>query len=326
MNAKGSHRITECMIAALWMAMAVSVIATDPIREIPNNQNSADSDGVIQISLPTSENIERADLYFRVPIDDSEDTAGKATRTVQNKVRGILMLVPGRNGNGRDLITRTDWHTFADKNHLILCGVSFASDRSLVERSYSNARSGSGKTVLGAIDSFVRGRDFGTAPEEELPIYLYGFSAGARFSASFVDLYAHRIGAWCAYAVGRWEPAFEAGTMPPGIVASGEYDAGCYHASLLYFQEGRKMNKPWVWLSLKEVGHQWSPKLDEFVRAYFHGILQVKNRDQFVREGHFRDIDTKKKLSDEEVCAWPIFATWLPKGKLAEHWLEIHHP
>lgn len=278
-----------------------------------------DAQGIALITLPTSETIERADLYFREP-HLPDDAAAKGH---QPTYRAILVLVPGRNGNGRNLIAREDWQTFADENHLLLCGVSFASDNRFVETSYSNAQSGSGEMILTAIDHFVASKQ---PRQQKLPIYLFGFSAGARFTASFVDLYPQRIGAWCAYSVGRWEPASETKIMPPGIVVSGEYDAGCYHASLLYFQEGRKHGKPWMWLSLKETGHQLSPQLDDFVRAYFHEVIGLDDRNRFVSEGHYRDIDTKKMLTEEQMQAWPIFATWLPKGNLAERWLKVHHP
>ena len=190
----------------------------------------------MKLEFPPTPAIERADLNFRAPISECSSAY---------EPKGILILVPGRNGNGRDLIIRDEWTHFADTHHLALCGLSFSSPKDRIEDSYSNAHSGSGDLLLAGLTQFL-----GQEKAQTLPLLIYGFSAGARFTASFVDAHPDRVLSWCGYAVGRWEDLRSTGRpFPPGLVACGEWDAGCYHASLIHFQKGRKLGQPWMSVS-----------------------------------------------------------------------------
>ncbi|NRB76396.1 MAG: hypothetical protein HRU46_18705 [Verrucomicrobiales bacterium] len=300
---------------AFWLGATVVVIAGGgrPTHAaegaVPQfTLSPPDMRGISRLSFPVSETIERADLYFWHP-------------TYESKPKGVLLLAPGRNGVGRKLIEQAVWQAFAREHQLMLCGLSFASDRRWVDESYSNAYSGSGAMVLFGIDAMLKAQG-----AEGAPILAYGFSAGARFTAGFVESYSERILGWCAGAVGKWERARETKVQPPGIVASGEWDAGCYHASLLYFQQGRKLGKPWIWLSLEETGHRRSPALDVFVQEFFTEVLSWTDRGEQRPEARYYDIDTRKRLTQSEMEEWPIFATWLPEGPTEAAWLELHHP
>jgi len=311
--ASAGSRHARMALAAAGMVLfltASSRAAAEP--ETPEIlTRSRGADGIVKLTLPTSEAIERADLYFWTPaFEDAQPAA-------------LLVLAPGRNGNGRRLVARPEWQSFARRHRLVLCGLSFASDRTFEERSYSNAHSGSGALLLAGIEAMDPPGAGDSAAD--LPLLLYGFSAGARFTASFIEAHSERVVAWCGQAVGRWEDARETSAQPPGIVASGEWDAGCYHASLLYFQQGRKLGKPWTWLSLEETGHHRSAELDAYVRTFFAARLR-RDSDGCGNRGRFYDIDTVEPLTDAEVADWPIFATWVPGGELEERWLELHHP
>ncbi|MAS97177.1 MAG: hypothetical protein CMO55_28640 [Verrucomicrobiales bacterium] len=263
-------------------------------------------DGIHQVSFPSSATIDRADLYFWCP-------AG-----AENRVRAVMVISPGRNGNGLPFLNRAEWREFASINNLALCALSFSSKKKFVDQSYSNANSGSGKMVTQGIDAYLS-----SIGKDPLPLLMYGFSAGARFTASYVEENSDRVVAWCGQAVGKWERAKATEAKPPGIVACGEWDAGCYHASLIYFQQGRELGKPWTWICLKETGHQRSSELDEYVRAFFAGALNQEDFER--RNGSYFDIDTRKSLTRTEQEDWPIFASWVAEG-MADSWLLLHQP
>lgn len=268
-----------------------------------------DQEQVVKVSFPPTRHIQCADLYFWSPPE------------IRERSEAILVMAPGRNGNGRRLIVEPFWKEFAARRRLILCGLSFQSSGKFDETCYSSSQSGSGEMLKAGINAFL-----GESKGSQIPMLMYGFSAGARFTASFVETHPERIVAWCSQAVGRWENARETQAMPPGIVASGEYDAGCYHPSILYFQQGRKLGKPWIWLCLEGLGHQRSKPLDEFVSLFFSEVLETKSKTDYVAGGGFFDIDTFKKLEAKEVAEFPIFSTWLPEGKVGEEWKKLHHP
>jgi hypothetical protein len=254
---------------------------------------------ITRTSLPTTDWIQRADLYF--------------SRTTTEPL-GWLLLCPGRNGNGEGLLREEKWHAFAKQHKLLMCGVSFDSSRKddLVGR-YTEVHRGSGALVVEACDAYA-GR--------ELPFLIVGFSAGARFTTNFIAWKAERVLAWSAQAVGHWPEPSAAVSYRPGIIASGEHDAASWFASLQYFQASRELGKKVIWLSLKNLGHRRSPVLDQFTRDFFSGQLRAEKEST----DHWRDIYNKRSLSADDAESNAIFATWLPTQALAELWETIHQP
>jgi len=132
-----------------------------------------DSVGILKLSMPTSKSMTRADVYFWMPASTKQISA-------------VIVLAPELNGNGKKLIDPS-WREFASRQNVALSALSFASDKNATETSYSNARSGSGELLQDGITWIV-----GDTKASSIPILIYGFSAGARFTASFVESYPER--------------------------------------------------------------------------------------------------------------------------------------
>ncbi|OYW75585.1 MAG: hypothetical protein B7Z37_12755 [Verrucomicrobia bacterium 12-59-8] len=205
------------------------------------------------------------------------------------------------------------WRAFAQDHHLLMCGVSFASSRKDdLLGLYTEVQKGSGELILNTMDHYAG---------KELPMLVVGFSAGARFTTNWIAWKPERVIAWSAQAVGNWPDPVGGKMSPPGIVASGEYDAGSWFAALQYFQAARKRGNRVIWLSMEKLGHQRSPVLDDFTRQFFAWSLA----------GHppierWCDIDSKKQLTEQQVSDGSIFSCWLPTEKLASLWEILHHP
>lgn len=258
----------------------------------------AQDTAITKVSHPTDEWIQRADLYFRKTSPEPQ---------------GWLLLCPGRNGSGEGLLNDKGWLAFAKDHHLLMCGVSFASSRKddLLGR-YTEVQKGSGEVILKSMDQYAG---------KELPMLVVGFSAGARFTTNWIAWKPERVIAWSAQAVGNWPDPVGGKDSPPGIVASGDYDAGSWFAALQYFQEARKQNKQVIWLSLEKLGHQRSPALDDFTRKFFEWSLARQPPTE-----RWYDIDSKKQLTDKQVGDDPKFSCWMPTEKLAMLWENLHHP
>lgn len=261
---------------------------------------AADSE---RICLQPTVEMDRAEVYIWRP---------------GNEVRGVLVFCPGHNGSGESFIKDKKWRDFAFQQKVALCGLSFASrmDITQQEKGYSIADRGSGRLLLNLID-----KEF----SDKIPILMYGYSAGARFTASFAAWTParERVVIWCASGVGRW-PKLPEDSMAfsKGIVACGEYDATSYWNSLHFFQQGREKNFEWTWISLKDLGHSYSPVLDEFVRLYFPVI--INRRDKQI--GKFYDISTKEPSTSVKGMTG-IFLSWTPGvPEVEEFWLSHHHP
>lgn len=260
----------------------------------------ADAQGgeISKVSHPVDEWIQRADLYFRQTSPDPQ---------------GWLLLCPGRNGSGEGLLKDEKWASFARQHHLLMCGVSYASSRKddLLGR-YTEVQKGSGEQILKAMDAYAG---------KPLPMLVVGFSAGARFTTNWAAWKPERVVAWSAQAVGHWPEPTGSASSPPGIVASGEYDAGSWFASLQYFQAARKREQEVIWLSIEKLGHQRSVALDDFTRLFFAWSLA---KEAFTQ--HWFDIDSKKELTADQAAKDPIFSCGIQSELLASAWRKLHHP
>jgi len=223
--------------------------------------------------------------------------------------RAILVLCPGENGNGRELIKRAEWRSFAEKEHLLLVGIHFESPHDLLflGKGYFYAEQGSGNLLLKAIDNVCK---------KTLPILMYGSSGGAHFVSSFANWHSERVIAWCAYSAGWWEPPHTNVTTNCGIIACGEADGVRYDASLAYFRQGRALGKHWTWVSLMDAGHEWSPALEAFSRFYFAAVVNQQAKGIWY--------DVMKKTSCNGYPAHPTLAVWLPNADVAKVWCSLH--
>lgn len=261
---------------------------------------SAHAMQVERVVLSPAENMQRADLY--VLKTDWTPTA-------------ILILCPGVNGSGEGMVRQPEWQEFARFHQFGLIGLSFASDISYIhKKGYYYASQGSGQLLIDGIRQ-VYGQD--------LPLLLFGFSGGAHFTSRFEEWKPDRVVAWCAYSAGWWDEPKAATANPPGIIACGDQDLR-YGASLIYFKQGRSLNKPWLWITIPHTGHSISPEVESFVRNYFDCVLKAQNDNSSNQYGAWIDIDQGTQV---EIAAEPSSVTgWLPDVALIDSWRKICMP
>lgn len=252
-----------------------------------------------KLSLRPPHGLLRADFYWAKLTDQP---------------RGVLVLCPGCNDSGEEMVREKEWQDFARKHQLALLGISYTSKMEVLAdwHGYHIASEGSGQALLDAVHR-IYGRD--------LPMYLYGVSSGALFICQFVDWRPEHVAGWCAYAAGEGGLQTKMANCPPGIIACGEYDGGRYGAMLSYFKLGRAMGKPWLWISLAKTEHVVSPPLEQFVREYFAALLSPQNG-----EPCWVDVDRKQAASPSDVQQLPSLTAWLPQRRLITEWQRIHEP
>jgi len=262
------------------------------------------ADDIATLYLEPGPNMTRAELQY--------------VKTVSNP-RAVLVLCPGVNGSGEGLIRENAWREFARQNKLGLVGLSFAAPEPAIHdgTGYYYASKGSGDKLLEGIEKIYH---------RKLPILLYGFSGGAHFTSRFEEWMPQRVIAWCADSAAWWDIPVRSESEPPGIVACGDKDER-YGASLTYFKQGRAAGKPWLWVSLANLDHATSPKLEEFVRSYFATVLNAGAENQQTgATPQIVDIDRKTVVAASEAQAIPSITGWLPSDKLFHDWCAIHEP
>ncbi len=253
------------------------------------------------LSLSPAPGMSRADLYYLPP---------------PREARAVLVLCPGRNGNGRQYLEDARWVGFAERNRLGLVGLSFASEQTTRDiDSYYHAANGSGGLLVDGLKK-IYGSD--------LPVLLYGTSGGAHFTARFTEWRPERVAAWCAYSAAWWDSPAPHPHLPPGIVACGKADERLM-ASLHYFWDGRELGKPWLWIGISGAGHVAVPELDAFVADYFEQILKKKNQSPNPEhDGIWVDIYEYSIIDRQAAAARPCASGWLPGRELYLKWINLN--
>ena len=96
--------------------------------------------------------------------------------------KGILVLTPGINGDGREAVLDTVWQKFATKHNLIIVASHFKDYENLMTGGlrYRDASKGSGDVLLKSIEKYSQ--EISNKSINELPLLLYGFSAGGQYN------------------------------------------------------------------------------------------------------------------------------------------------
>jgi hypothetical protein len=237
--------------------------------------------------------------------------------SVQAK-NGVLVLCPGMNGSGEGLVDEKLWVEFAKENGLGLVSLSFASRSDNLYGKpglgYYYSEQGSGAILLQGIHEIY--------PKLEKPkLLLYGFSGGAIFIGHFINQFPERIAVWSAYSASLWPAPNKAYKGSPGIVACGEFDSTRYGPTFGYYQQGRREDAHWIWLSLKNTGHSRNKDMERFTRQFFKVILGGR-----IETPSIRDAETKEIVDENTQILLPALTVWLPNKEIEDSWLQLHHP
>ena len=209
---------------------------------------------------------------FLVPVSASESAVAFDYRRPvgTNVVRGVLLLVPGFNGSGMDLLNGS-WASFADTCGLVLLAPTFHSSGEEVHhrQGYYYPELWSGATVETALAELAK--------REKVPvdrILIFGFSAGAHFAHRFALWKPERVKAFVAYSAGWWDAPTCGLTNVPALIMCGEKDARL-PATREFMERGIQLGLPFVWRSYRDVGHTMTPavqrKAEAFLRHYAVG-------------------------------------------------------
>lgn len=139
---------------------------------------------------------------------------------------GVLVLVPGSNGDGRGEVDDPFWQALARRHALALVGCCFR-DRPHPDMSierYAYAAGGSGQALLDGVAQLAGAA--GCAGTAEVPLLLWGHSAGGQFNYEFVCWRPERVKAFVVNKGGYYftHLAPPAAWAVPGILFIGLKD------------------------------------------------------------------------------------------------------
>lgn len=104
---------------------------------------------ILNDSIPPGKNFDKA--AFRLWFPDQAKT-----------IKGVIVLVPGSNGDGRGLVDDLFWQVLAVKQNFALLGCYFTDQihEEMEVENYANAKEGSGQALLTVLTKFAQKTGF----------------------------------------------------------------------------------------------------------------------------------------------------------------------
>jgi pimeloyl-ACP methyl ester carboxylesterase len=271
-------------------------------------------------------------LQFDVEIPPSGNITKTAFRfwspAYAQPVRGVIVLVPGLNGDGRGMLNDRNWQTLAQKYRLALVSCFMQG------KDYHNAANGTGDALLQAIGQFAD--KAGHSEIKKAPLLLYGESAGGQFDYSFALLHSERVMAFVVNKGGFYTGADADSRMyaVPGLFFLGMADTQeRIDAITGIWTAGRKRGALWALAPQQRSGHEFS-KTAAPSRVFFESVLKRRLPDDSLASGDdpppMKSIDeaqgwlgdlTTHDIRDASTDSNPDRkAAWLPDEDTAKAW------
>lgn len=165
----------------------------------------------MRISIDT-QILRRAEFKLWVPPDSK-------------KLRSILVLVPGSQGDGTSMVKHKVFQKFAVDNDVALVGCNLQDKVSSPVEGYIRAGEESGPALLKALDIFS-----GSHPQlKDLKLFLWGFSAGGEFNYEFNQWRPEKVAAFIVNKGGIYYTGMcsDAARKTPGLFFYGKRDDSC---------------------------------------------------------------------------------------------------
>jgi dienelactone hydrolase len=244
-------------------------------------------------------------------------------------LQGVVVLVPGSNGDGRSQVQDSVWQAFATRHRLALVGCRFTDkphDQNFIE-DYVNVSKGSGQALESALGHFAK-----NAKHAELataPLFLWGMSAGGQFNYEFVAWKPERVAAFVVNKGGIYYNALlpRAARNVPGILFTGGADLESRIQTITgLFALNRRGAALWALAEEPGVGHAIG-KSQVVAMLFYEDMLAARVGPDGLKplteqSGFVGDI--KAKTYKPAGAAPPSTTTaWLPTERVAKAWVAM---
>ena len=245
----------------------------------------------------------------------------------KDSVRGVIVLVPGLDGDGRGMLQAAGWQNLARKYRLALVSCY------MMGGNYYNAPRGTGDALLEAIKNFA-GKS-GHADVATAPLLLYGESAGGQFNYDFTLWKPERVMAFVVNKGGYYNQDEHGSRMcaTPGLFFLGTTDSELrINAITAIWTAGRHLGALWALAPQPNSGHDFS-RTPPMAQAFFDAVLKARLGDESLgsegpppmksmqeSQGWLGDLTTHE-IRDGSTATEPDHkAAWLPDQASAEAW------
>ena len=270
---------------------------------------------VLEDSVPPGANFEVAQFRFWAP-------------TGTAPVRGVLVLVPGSNGDGRAMALDSTWQAFAARQRLAIVACRFTDkqhEQGFIEEYIAVSR-GSGDALLGALSRFAQRS--GHPEVANAPLLMWGMSAGGQFNYEFVAWKPERVLAFAVNKGGIYYSALlsRAAREVPGMLFIGGKDLAFRNNTISgLFAVNRRGGALWALAEEPGVAHVVGKSRDVSM-VFFEDLLPMRLGSGGAlsrleeKSGYLGDLSARTfaPLGDGRVPNYPT--AWLPTERVAKEW------
>ena len=285
----------------------------------PAAAQSVATSTVLEDSVPSGVNFDKAQFRLWLP-------------NTQGAVRGVLVLVPGSNGDGRSMAEDTVWQAFATRNKLAIVGCRFTDkphDQGFIEE-YVNVSKGSGQALLDILGRFAK-----RAHHPELasaPLLFWGMSAGGQFDYEFAVWKPERVIAFVVNKGGIYYTALtpRATRAVPALLFIGGKDLESRVNTITgLFALNRRGGALWALTEEPGAAHVVGRSRDLAI-VFFDGVLPLRldssstmlkpldEKSGFVGDYHMKTISP---IGETALPGYPT--AWLPTERVARAWQAV---
>ncbi len=252
-------------------------------------------------------------------------------------LRGVALLVPGSNGDGRPMADEPFWQEFATRHGFAILACRFTDKRhdQMFIEDYVGVSRGSGQAVLDALTTLA---DRSGHPElAEAPWVSWGMSAGGQVSYEMAVWKPERTIAFILNKGGIYYTALapQAAQQVPGLLFVGETDLAFRNDIIRgIFSVNRRAGALWALLEEPGVGHEVARSRDLAV-MFFDEVIPLRLPEAAAANGEteLRSLDgasgfygsmerwTFESAAEAEAPRIPV--SWLPTERVARGWQAV---
>ncbi len=253
-------------------------------------------------------------------------------------LRGVVLLVPGSNGDGRPMTEESVWRELAVRHGFALLGCRITDkrhDQMFIEH-YIDVSRGSGQALLDGLA--ILAERSGHPELEQAPFISWGMSAGGEFNYEMAVWKPERTIAFILNKGGIYYTALAspAARQVPGLLFVGETDLAFRNDIIKgLFAVNRRAGALWALVEEPGVGHAVNRSrdmallfFDEMIRARLPETLAGVNGAVDLRpidpsSGYYGSLETWTFESAADADPPRVPAAWLPTESLARAWQAV---
>ena len=268
-------------------------------------------------AVPPGSNYDKAEFRLWIPADTP-------------RARGVLVLVPGSNGDGRPMAEDAFWQDFAGRHKLAIVACRFTDkphDLGFIE-DYVNVSKGSGQALMTAMSAFAAKSSH---PEvATAPIMLWGMSAGGQFNYEFAAWKPERVLAFVVNKGGIYYSALvpAAARSVPALLFVGDKDLAFRTNTIVgLFAVNRRAGALWALVTEPGTAHAVG-RSREMGAMFFEDVMAMRLSDAGLRPvpdkaGFIGDLTAATFQPVATSPAPTVPTAWLPTERIAKVWQDV---